>query len=71
VFVPKGVPDDTRKQISSAIRAAVASDDFQNALKNLQVPVDFREGEDFRKFIAADSKMLENAIRQIGKVDGK
>jgi tripartite-type tricarboxylate transporter receptor subunit TctC len=71
VFVPKDVPDATKKEIAGAIRAAVASSEFQNALKNLQVPVDYREGEAFKAFIAADSKMLQNAIRQIGKVEGK
>lgn len=71
VFVPKDVPAATRKDIRDAVRAAVASDDFQGALRNLQVPVDYRDADDFKKFIAADSKMLNEAIKQIGKVESQ
>lgn len=71
VFVPKAVPDELKKEIASAVRTAVASEDFQSALKNLQIPVDYRDTEAFKSFIATDSKMLENAIRQIGKVESK
>jgi tripartite-type tricarboxylate transporter receptor subunit TctC len=72
VFVPKAVPTAIQKEIHDAIRTAVASDDFQAALKNLQIPVDYRGGDDFKSFLASDSKMLNEAIRKIGKVgDGK
>jgi tripartite-type tricarboxylate transporter receptor subunit TctC len=69
VFVPKDVPAPLQKEIRDAIRAAVASEDFQNALKNLQIPVDYRDAEDFKKFIAADTKMLDAAIKKIGKIE--
>jgi tripartite-type tricarboxylate transporter receptor subunit TctC len=69
VFVPKDTPAMLQKEIRDAIRTAVASEDFQNALKNLQIPVDYRDAEDFKKFIAADTKMLEAAIKKIGKVE--
>jgi tripartite-type tricarboxylate transporter receptor subunit TctC len=71
VFVPKDVPADTQKAIREAVRNAVASDDFQSALKNLQIPVDYREGDDFKKFLAADTKMLNDAIKQIGKLESE
>ena len=70
VFVPKDVPSETQKDIRNAIRTAVASDDFQNAMKNLQIPVDYRDGADFKAFIANDSKMLNEAIQRIGKIEG-
>ena len=69
VFVPKDVPAALQTEIRGAIRAAVASEDFQNALKNLQIPVDYRDSEEFKKFIATDTKMLEAAIKKIGKIE--
>jgi tripartite-type tricarboxylate transporter receptor subunit TctC len=71
VFVPKETPAALQKEIRDAIREAVASQDFQNALKNLQIPVDYRDSDDFKKFIAADSKMLDSAIKKIGKVEAE
>jgi tripartite-type tricarboxylate transporter receptor subunit TctC len=71
VFVPKDTPAALQKEIRDAIRAAVASEDFQSALKNLQIPVDYRDSDDFKTFIAADTKMLEAAIKKIGKIDSE
>jgi tripartite-type tricarboxylate transporter receptor subunit TctC len=72
VFVPKNVPAAIQTGIRNAIRNAVASEDFQAALKNLQIPVDYRDGDDFKSFLASDSRMLDEAIKKIGKVgDGK
>jgi tripartite-type tricarboxylate transporter receptor subunit TctC len=72
VFVPKNVPAAIQKSIRDAIRTAVASDDFQAALKNLQIPVDYRDADDFKKFLASDGKMLNDAIKKMGRIgDGK
>mgnify|MGYP006915173133 CR=1 FL=1 len=51
--------------------------DTRNALKNLQIPVDYRDAEEFRKFIAADTRMLDAAwirssiARAIGSASGE
>jgi tripartite-type tricarboxylate transporter receptor subunit TctC len=71
VFAPKDVPADVQKAIRAAIGSAVASAEFKTALSNLQIPVDYRDAEEFQKFLAADSKALSDAIRNIGKVEGE
>lgn len=69
VFAPKGTPDNVVKFLREAINKAAHSDQFKTALTNLGQELGYLDQPDFKKFWDADAKRIEDAIRQIGRVD--
>jgi tripartite-type tricarboxylate transporter receptor subunit TctC len=69
VFAPKGTPDNVVNYLRDAINKAAHSDQFKTALTNLGQDLGYLDQADFKKFWDADAKRIEEAIRQIGRVD--
>jgi tripartite-type tricarboxylate transporter receptor subunit TctC len=69
VFVPKGVPAETQKIIRDAIRASINSEEFKSAMRNLQIPVDYRDAPEFKAFLERDAAAIREAIRRMGKIE--
>jgi tripartite-type tricarboxylate transporter receptor subunit TctC len=69
VFVPKGVPAETQKIIRDAIRASINSEEFKSAMRNLQIPVDYRDAPEFKVFLERDAAAIREAIRRMGKIE--
>ena len=69
VFAPKGTPDNIISYLRDALNKAAHSDQFKTALTNLGQDLGYLDQADFKKFWDADAKRVEDAIRQIGRVD--
>ena len=69
VFAPKGTPDNVVTYLRDAINKAAHTDQFKTAMSNLGQDLGYLDQADFKKFWDADTKRIENAIKQIGRVD--
>jgi len=69
VFAPKGTPENVITFMRDAINKASHSDQFKTALTNLGQELGYLDQADFKKFWDADTKRIEAAIKQIGRVD--
>src|SRR5436190_844904 len=68
MFAPKGTPDAIVKTLREVLNKAAHTDQFKTALTNLGQDLDYMDQADFAKFWDADSKRIEAAIREIGRV---
>jgi tripartite-type tricarboxylate transporter receptor subunit TctC len=69
-FAPKGTPDAVITYLRDQFGKAAHSDQFKTAMANLGQDVAYLDQADFAKFWDADAARIENAVRQIGKVQG-
>jgi tripartite-type tricarboxylate transporter receptor subunit TctC len=70
LFAPKNTPEPVIRTLRTAVEAAAHSERFQTALANLGQELAYLDQPDFAKFWAADARRMEDAIRQIGRVQG-
>ena len=70
LFAPKGTPGNVITTMRDATRKAVATDPFRAAMKNLGQDVAYLDQQEFKAFWDADAKRVEDAVRNIGKVEG-
>jgi tripartite-type tricarboxylate transporter receptor subunit TctC len=68
LFAPKDTPDAAVNKLREEAKKAVASEQFGTAIKNIGDEVAYLDRPEFAKFLEADSQRVENAIRQIGKL---
>lgn len=69
VFAPKGTPANVITFMRDALNKAAHTDQFKTALTNLGQDLAFQDQAEFAKFWSEDSKRIEDAVRQIGRVD--
>jgi tripartite-type tricarboxylate transporter receptor subunit TctC len=70
MFAPKATPANVITTMRDASRKAAADPKFVQAMKNLGQDVAYLDQAEFKAFWDADAKRVEDAVRQIGKVDG-
>jgi tripartite-type tricarboxylate transporter receptor subunit TctC len=70
VFAPKGTPDPVIATLREAFNKAAHTDQFKAALVNLGQDLAYLDQPDFAKFWDADAKRIQEAVREIGKVEG-
>ncbi|MGE0034885.1 MAG: tripartite tricarboxylate transporter substrate binding protein [Xanthobacteraceae bacterium] len=70
MFAPKGTPANVITTLRDASRKAAADPKFVQAMKNVGQNVAYLDQAEFKAFWDADAKRVEDAVRQIGKVDG-
>ena len=70
LFAPKGTPEAVLKTISAAVDQAGASAPFNAAIANLGLEPTFLNAAEFTKFWDLDAKRSDDAVQQIGKVQG-
>jgi len=70
LFAPKGTPDSIITFLRENINKAAHSPQFATALTNLGQDLAYLDQPEFKTFWDADTKRIEEAVRQIGKVDG-
>jgi tripartite-type tricarboxylate transporter receptor subunit TctC len=70
LFAPKGTPAQVIATWRDASKKAAASEQFAAAMKNLGQDVAYLDQPEFKAFWDADAKRVEDAVRQIGKVEG-
>jgi tripartite-type tricarboxylate transporter receptor subunit TctC len=68
LFAPKGTPAAVINKLRQEAKNAVATETFKQAINNIGDEVAYLDQPEFSKFLEADSKRVENAIRQIGKL---
>jgi len=69
-FAPKGTSDNVITTLRAAIKQAAHSAPFATALTNLGQDLAYLDQPEFKAFWDADAKRIEEAVRQIGKVEG-
>jgi len=70
VFAPKGTPADIVTYLRNALNKAARAEQFTTALTRLGQELEYLDQPEFQKFWDGDAKRVEDAIRQIGRVDG-
>ena len=70
LFAPKGTPEAIVTQLRGIIDKAAHSDAFKTALTNLGQDLDYQDQAEFIKFWDEDAKRIEDAVKQIGRVEG-
>jgi tripartite-type tricarboxylate transporter receptor subunit TctC len=70
MFAPKGTPTPVINTLREASKKAAADEKFVQAMKNLGQDVAYLDQAEFKAFWDADAKRVEDAVRQIGKVEG-
>ena len=70
LFAPKNTPEPVIKTLRTAVDTAAHSEQFKNSLANLGQELAYMDQPAFAKFWAADAKRMEDAIHQIGRVQG-
>jgi tripartite-type tricarboxylate transporter receptor subunit TctC len=68
MFAPKGTPDAAVTRLRAEAGKAVASEAFKKSIQNIGDSVHYMDGPEFKKFLEADQKRVESAIRAIGKL---
>jgi len=71
LFAPKATPPAVLKTLREAVRQAVDDPAFKSAMEKIQVPVAYKDGDEFRTFGDTDAARLAEVIKKIGKVDSK
>jgi tripartite-type tricarboxylate transporter receptor subunit TctC len=70
LFAPKGTSDTIITYLRDNIKKAAYSPQFATALTNLGQDLAYLDQAEFKAFWDADTKRIEEAVKQIGKVDG-
>src|SRR5262245_22439420 len=70
VFAPKGTPDAVIATLRDVFNKAAHTDQFKAALVNLGQDLAYLDQPEFAKFWDADAKRIQEAVREIGKVEG-
>jgi tripartite-type tricarboxylate transporter receptor subunit TctC len=70
LFAPKGTPESVIKFWREASKNAAETAQFKQAMRNLGQEVAYLDQPQFKTFWDADAKRVEDAVRQIGKVEG-
>ena len=70
LFAPKGTPEPIITRLRAETKNAVATEQFKKAVANIGDVVAYLDQAEFKAFWDVDAKRVEDAVRQIGKVDG-
>jgi tripartite-type tricarboxylate transporter receptor subunit TctC len=70
LFAPKGTPNAVIAYLRKNVDTAAHSAQFQSALANLGQELAYMDQPEFAKFWEADAKRMEDAIHDIGRVQG-
>jgi len=70
MFAPKGTPQPVVAYLRTSLKQAAATELFKTSMANLGQDVEYLDAPEFAKFWDADAARIEDAVKQIGKVDG-
>lgn len=66
VLGPKGLPDSVYKTLADAVRKVAEGPDFQKALKNLEIPYDFKDRKQLEKETGEDFYLYKAFLEKMG-----
>jgi tripartite-type tricarboxylate transporter receptor subunit TctC len=70
LFAPKGTPAPVMTYLRTNVGKATKDEKFKTAMANLGQDVDYLDGPEFQKFWDADAACIEDAVKEIGRVQG-
>jgi tripartite-type tricarboxylate transporter receptor subunit TctC len=70
MFAPKNTPASVITYLRDVINKGAHGDQYKTALTNLGLELAYMDQAEFAKFWADDTKRIEDAVRQIGRVEG-
>jgi tripartite-type tricarboxylate transporter receptor subunit TctC len=70
LFAPKGTPDNVVNYLRDALNRAAHAEQFKAALTNLGQELAYMDQPEFARFWDSDAKRIEDAVNQIGRVQG-
>jgi tripartite-type tricarboxylate transporter receptor subunit TctC len=70
MFAPKGTPANVVSYLRSNIQKAANTEQFKTAMANLGQDVEYLDAPAFAKFWDADAARIEDAVKDIGRVQG-
>jgi tripartite-type tricarboxylate transporter receptor subunit TctC len=70
MFAPKATPPAAVTYLRNVFKQAAATDQFKTAMTNLGQDVEYMDQPEFTKFWDADAARIEDAVREIGRVQG-
>ncbi len=70
LFAPKGTPEPVVAKIRDFSRQVATAEQFKKLMENIGQEVAYLDQAEFKTFWDADAKRVEDAVRQIGKVEG-
>ncbi len=70
MFAPKNTPANVITYLRDVINNGAHGDQYKTALTNLGLELAYMDQAEFAKFWADDTKRIEDAVRQIGRVEG-
>jgi tripartite-type tricarboxylate transporter receptor subunit TctC len=70
LFAPKGTPEPVITRLRELSKQVASSDQFKQQMANLGQQVDYLDQPEFKAFWDTDAARIEEAVRQIGKVEG-
>jgi tripartite-type tricarboxylate transporter receptor subunit TctC len=70
LFAPKGTPTNVVTYLRTNVGKAAHDEKFVTAMANLGQDVDYLDAPEFAKFWDADANLIEDAVREIGRVQG-
>ena len=71
MFAPKQTPPATMKVLRDTVRKAVQDPEFKGAMDKVQVPVIYKDADEFQAWWDAEAGKLADVIKRIGKVEQK
>src|SRR5690606_39741657 len=66
IIAPKGIPDDVRSKLTTALEATFKDPDFIAQMEKMGEFVDYRDSAGYEKLARGDSQMAEGIIRDLG-----
>ena len=70
MFAPKGTPQPVVAYLRTSLKQAAATELFKTSMANLGQDVEYLDAPEFAKFWDADAARIEDAVKEIGKVQG-
>lgn len=70
MFAPKATPQPVVTYLRNVLKQAAMSEQFKTSMGNLGQEVEYLDQPEFAKFWDADAARIEDAVREIGRVQG-
>ena len=71
MFAPKATPAPVMKVLRDTVRKAAQDPEFKGAMEKVQVPVIYKDADEFQSWWDTEAVKLGEVIKRIGKVEAK
>lgn len=69
LFLPRGTPAGPTKVLREAVRQAVEDPAFKSAMEKIQVPIAYKDADEFKAWWDADAARNAVTVRRMGKIE--